>query len=158
MYIKAPDLVWNKPFKAKVQEFYNDWLANGVHEYTRAMYEMKSEMKCEIRNMKSVPQRKIVQWIMQAYESLSKEIINSIKSCALWLAVDASKDDKISCFHEVKKTSDEWKRLENQMKLSSTCELNEDPFKDTKEDIIAAAPSFTIIDENDNKNVNTEDY
>ena len=44
------------------------------------------------------------------------------------------------------------------MKLSSTCELNEDPFKDTKEDIIAAAPSFTIIDENDNKNVNTEDY
>ena len=71
------------------------------------MYEMKSEMKCEIRNMKSVPQRKIVQWIMQACESLSKEIINSIKSCALWPAVDAYKDDKISCFHEVKKTSDE---------------------------------------------------
>ena len=29
-----PDLVWNKPFKAKIQEFYFDWLANGVHEYT----------------------------------------------------------------------------------------------------------------------------
>ena len=71
------------------------------------MYEMKSEMKCEIRNMKSVPQRKIVQWIIKSYESLSKEIINSIKSSALRLAFYASKDDKISCFHEVKKTSDE---------------------------------------------------
>ena len=40
------------------------------------------------------------------------------------------------------------------MKLSSTCELNEDPFKHTEEDIILAAPSFTIIDEND---VNIED-
>ena len=44
-------------------------------------------------------------------------IINSMKSCALELAVDSSEDDKISCFHEGKKTSDGKKRLENQMKL-----------------------------------------
>ena len=43
------------------------------------------------------------------------------------------------------------------MKLSSTCELNEDPFMHTEEDIIAAAPSFTIIYENDNEDVNIED-
>ena len=42
------------------------------------------------------------------------------------------------------------------MKLSSTCELNEDPFN-TEEAIIAAAPSFTIIDENYDEDVNTED-
>ena len=43
------------------------------------------------------------------------------------------------------------------MKLSSTCELNEDPFTHTEEDIILAAPSFTIIDENDDEDVNIED-
>ena len=33
-YIQASDLVWNKQFKVKIQEFYDDSLANGVHEYT----------------------------------------------------------------------------------------------------------------------------
>ena len=41
--------------------------------------------------------------------------------------------------------------------LSSTCELNEDPFTYTEQDIIATAPNFTIIDENDNEDVNIED-
>ena len=47
----------------------------------------------------------------------------------------------------------EKKRLENQIKLSSTCH----PFTHTEEGIIAAAPSFTIIDENDHEDVNIED-
>ena len=33
-YMQAPDLVWNNPFRAKIQELYEDWLANWVHEYT----------------------------------------------------------------------------------------------------------------------------
>ena len=145
-YILAQDLVWNKPFKAYIQEFCDGWLANGVYEYTTA------------GNMKPLPRQKIVQWVLQAWESLSKEtIINSMKSCALGLAVDGSVDDKNSCFRKPKKTSDGRKRLENQMKLSSTCELNEDPFTHTEEDIIAVAPCFTIIDENDGENVNIED-
>ena len=83
--------------------------------------------------------------------------INSMKSCALGLAVDGSEDGKTSCFHEGKKTSDGRKRLENKMKLSSICELNVDPFTHTEEDIIATAPSFIIIDENDDDDVYTED-
>ena len=72
--------------------------------------------------MKPVPRRKIVQWVLQAWESLSKEmIINSMKSCALELAVNGTIDDKILCFQEGKKPSDGRKRLQNQMKLSSTC-------------------------------------
>ena len=119
-YIIAPYLVWNKPFKANIQEFYDDWLP--------------------------VPRRKIAQWVLQAWKRLSKEmIINSMKSYALGLPVDGSKDDKTSCFHKPKETSDGRKRLENQMKFSSICELNEDPFTHTEEDIIAAAPRFTII-------------
>ena len=80
-----------------------------------------------------------------------------MKSCALGSTVDRSEDDKVSSFHEGKKTSDGRKRLENQMKLSSTCELNEDPFTHTEEDILVAAPSFTIIDENAKEDVNIED-
>ena len=38
------------------------------------------------------------------------------------------------------------------MKLSSTCELDEDPFMHT-----VTAPRFTIIDENDDEGVTIED-
>ena len=118
---------------------------NGVHEYTTA------------GNMKPVPWQKKVQWVLGAWESLSKEmIIDYMKSCALGLAVDHFENDNISSFHEGKKTSDGTKRLENQMKMSSACELSEDPFTHTEKDI-AAAPSFTIIDENDDEDLNIED-
>ena len=48
------------------------------------------------------------------------------------------------------------KKVTNSNEVLSTCELNEDPFTHT-EDIIAAAPNFTIIDENDDEDVNIED-
>ena len=68
--------------------------------------------------MKLVLQQKIVQRVLQVWESFSKEmIINSMKSCALGLVVGGSDDDKISCFRQGKETSDGRKRLENQMKL-----------------------------------------
>ena len=68
--------------------------------------------------MKLVLQQKIVQRVLQVWESLSKEmIINSMKSCALGLVVGGSDDDKTSCFRQGKETSDGRKRLENQMKL-----------------------------------------
>ena len=41
--------------------------------------------------------------------------------------------------------------------MSSTCELNEDLFTHTEEDIIAGAPGFMIIDKNDDEDVNIED-
>ena len=43
------------------------------------------------------------------------------------------------------------------MKLSSACELNEEPFTHIEEDAGAAAPNVTIIDENDDENVNIKD-
>ena len=79
-----------------------------------------------------------------------------MKSCAFGLAFNGSQDEKISCFQEDKKTSDGRKMLENQLKLSSTCELNENPFMHTEEDI-AAAPSFAIIDEIVSEDVNIGD-
>ena len=35
-YIQAPHVVWDKPFKGKIQDFYDDWLANANHEFTVA--------------------------------------------------------------------------------------------------------------------------
>ena len=34
-YIQAPDLVWNKSFKQRVGELCDEWLSNGVHEFTK---------------------------------------------------------------------------------------------------------------------------
>ena len=47
-HIQAPDVVWNKPFKQKVAELYDEWLSNGVHEFT------------ESGNMKPVPRRLVL--------------------------------------------------------------------------------------------------
>ena len=35
-YIQAPDVAWNKPFKAKVTEKYDAWMADGAHSFTAA--------------------------------------------------------------------------------------------------------------------------
>ena len=56
-YIQAPEVVWNKPFKGKIQE-YDDWLANGKHEYTNA------------GNMKPVPRRFIVDWVIKSWQAI----------------------------------------------------------------------------------------
>ena len=32
--IQAPDLVWNKPLKATIVEYYDEWIENGIHKYT----------------------------------------------------------------------------------------------------------------------------
>ena len=35
-YIQSPDVSWNKPFKLRCTEEYDNWLCNGKHEYTEA--------------------------------------------------------------------------------------------------------------------------
>ena len=46
-YVQAPDVVWNEPFKGKIQEMYDDWLANGKDEYTAAgKHETSSKESC----------------------------------------------------------------------------------------------------------------
>ena len=45
-HIKAPDVVWNKPFKFRIAEFCNESLANGVHQYTE-----ESNLKAVLRRL-----------------------------------------------------------------------------------------------------------
>ena len=35
-FVQAPDVSWNKPFKALVTQQYDEWMASGVQEYTEA--------------------------------------------------------------------------------------------------------------------------
>lgn len=44
-HIQAPDVSWNKPFKAHVTDEYEKWLSSGIHQYTNS------------RNMKAAPRR-----------------------------------------------------------------------------------------------------
>ena len=88
-YIQAPDVVWYKPFKGKTQEFYDDWLANGKHEYTNT------------GNRKPVPRRFIVDWVIKVWQAIPAEMVaNSMKACGSSLPIDSSKDDIISCFKQ----------------------------------------------------------
>ena len=78
-YIQAPDICWNKPFKEFIGTKYDHWMDEGVHQYTEA------------GNMKPLPRKKIVQWILESWAALSKEVIvESLKLCALNLANDGS--------------------------------------------------------------------
>ena len=33
--IQSADVSWNRPFKSKIRELYDDWLENGTHTYTK---------------------------------------------------------------------------------------------------------------------------
>ena len=137
-YIQAPDVVWNKPFKARIQEFYDEWLANAKHEFTAA------------GNMKPVPRRQIVQWVVKAWEEFSSDMItSSTKSCGLGLPVDGSEDHLISCFKEGKKTESGSKLFSNQTRIIYDSSSEENPFLITEDDIMDATPLENLIDEDD---------
>ena len=36
-YIQAPDVCWNKPFEAMITEFFDQWLSEGVHQFTEGI-------------------------------------------------------------------------------------------------------------------------
>ena len=89
-FIQAPDVSWNKTFKAFCTERYNQWSADGVHAETK-----------DGNLLKEPPRKRIVEWILDAWASLSKDLIaESFKCCALNLPVDESEDDLIQCFKE----------------------------------------------------------
>ena len=90
-YIQPLDLLWDKPVKGRIQELYDEYLANGKHEYTAA------------GNMKSVPRRLLVEWDLTWSEISSETIANSMKSYGLPLAINGSDDGLISCFKNEKK-------------------------------------------------------
>ena len=134
-YIQAPDVCWNKPFKEFIGTKYDHWMAEGVHQYTEA------------GNMKPPPRKKIVQWILESWAALSKEVIvESFKSCALNLANDGSEDERIHCFKPKEPCHAGRQQLKSQ--LSVLDKRNRDnPFENiTDSDVENAVDDLNIVD------------
>ena len=88
-HIQATDVSWDKPFKAHVSDEYDQWLSSGIHEYTKS------------GNLKAPLRRKKVEWVLDSWSNLSKELIKkSFKGYALNLFIYDSEDELIHCFKE----------------------------------------------------------
>ena len=84
-FVQAPDVCWNKPFKAHVTDQYDQWMASGLQEYTEA------------GNTRPTARKMIVEWVLNAWSQLYTDmILKSFKACALNLPVDRSEDSVIA--------------------------------------------------------------
>jgi hypothetical protein len=88
--IKAPDVSWNAPFKAKIREQYEMWNRNGDRTtYTAGGNPRAPEVEV------------VLTWVQNAWNSLSKEMIaKSFSSCGLTTPIDGSGDGNIHCFKQ----------------------------------------------------------
>ena len=101
-----------KHIQAYITEKYDQWLAEGLHESTEA------------GNIKAAPRRKIVQWILESWSRLAKEMISkSFKICVLNLPTDGSADDQIHCFKEGTTCEAGAKHLKTQLAIVASEEL-----------------------------------
>ena len=77
-YIQAPYVCWNKPFKVRMTELYDQWLSEGAHQFT------------EGGNMKPPPRKRLIECVLDTWSQLSKENINCLS-----VADDGIEDDFI---------------------------------------------------------------
>ena len=123
-------MAWNKPFKAKVTEKYDAWMADGAHSFTAA------------GNMRGPPRPEIVKWVLEAWETLDRELIVIVDP-------DGSEDDQIHCLKEGQHCHTGQDRLASiQQALTASCAT--DPFADvTLSDVEEAAPESSLIELSD---------
>jgi len=92
-YIQAPDVSWNKPFKDKIKEMFDEYMASNDIAMTR------------YGNPAPPPLEVVCEWIEKAWASISPDIIRkSFKICGITTKVDGSEDDEIECFKPNKST------------------------------------------------------
>ena len=87
-YVQAPDVSWNKPFKASICRSHEDWMADGSGvEFTKG------------GNPRPPPMMTYLQWVVDAWASISSDLIRkSFKVCGITTNVDGSEDDLVYCF------------------------------------------------------------
>ena len=69
-YVQAPDVSWNKPFKAVVAEKYAEWMATEENKPVT-----KATATCQGGNLKPPGYDLVCQWVLEAWDSLSTELI-----------------------------------------------------------------------------------
>ena len=139
-YIQAPDVSWNKPFKGYLNDRYDEWLSNGVHEYTAG------------GNMKPPPRRKVVKWVLGSWDALSEDLIKkSFKSCGLNLKTDGSEDEIVYCFKSGSPCAAGLSLLNDQTAMLDDPSLQINPFEITVLNREEAAESFHLLDEDNDE-------
>ena len=143
-FVQAPDVSWNKPFKALVTQQYDEWMASGVQEYTEA------------GNMRPPSRKTIVEWELTAWSRLSTDVIaKSFKSCALNLAVDGSEDSVIHCFKKGQICEARSEHLQAQHSVLDEPNLP-NTFQDITDSDIEEANDANIVDPDDDEDINIE--
>ncbi|KAI6215354.1 hypothetical protein M3Y94_00376000 [Aphelenchoides besseyi] len=72
-FIQPADVSWNRPFKQSIRQSYEDWIVNEKNRETT-----------KGGNLKAPPTLFVVQWIYDAWKSISEDVIrNSFKVCEL---------------------------------------------------------------------------
>ena len=137
-YLQAPDVSWNKPFKALLTELYDAWLSDGIHQYTSA------------DNLKA-PRRKIAEWVLASWSKFSKELtVKSFKVCGLNLLNNGSEDYLIYCFQEGTPCAEGAAILKQQLMVRNDLSLNTNPFI-SESDEEDASEEFHLLDPADDE-------
>uniref|UniRef100_A0A915CNQ9 DDE-1 domain-containing protein n=1 Tax=Ditylenchus dipsaci TaxID=166011 RepID=A0A915CNQ9_9BILA len=69
MFVQAPDVCWNAPFKAHIRSYYETWISNG------------DRMSFTTGGNPRAPSMEVyLDWIVRAWDALPKnQVINSFK-------------------------------------------------------------------------------
>ena len=119
-YIQAPDVYWKAPFKAKIRQYYEDWMVHGEKTYTNS------------GNTRAPSVEVYLGWIVEAWKQVPSDLIErSFVECGLTIALDGSEDHKIHCFEPENEIPNGWSSLReariretNNVDLDSTDETN----------------------------------
>ena len=121
--LQAPDVSWNKPFKAAYVEQYEKWLQEQG---------CKEENRTSAGNQRSPSKFLLCKWVVEAWKTVSSSIIiKSFKICALTTKPNGSEDNEI---HAVKLMNilDE---LQEERQNNACYNIEEDVFSSTDDDL-----------------------
>uniref|UniRef100_A0A914H9Q3 DDE-1 domain-containing protein n=1 Tax=Globodera rostochiensis TaxID=31243 RepID=A0A914H9Q3_GLORO len=117
----VPDVSWNAPFKNSIRELHSDWMLHGDKPTTSG------------GNLRAPPMEIYLEWIVSAWEALSKDVIVKSFLCCGITKEDDEKNDAL--IHVFKKNGaipnglallQQRRHEENMIKLVEEIDLNED--------------------------------
>lgn len=87
--LQPADVSWNRPFKAKIQEMYDEWMFSGEHTFTAK------------GNLRAPTVADLLGWIKAAWDGISPDIIRkSFKKCGITNALDGTEDDLFATLND----------------------------------------------------------
>lgn len=137
-FVQPADVSWNKSFKSKYNEKYDEWMAMDDHEYTGG------------GRMRAPPLEEILKWIRDAWSEIPEEQIkNSFLHCGVSNALDGSDDDRIVCLRG--------EGMEEGRRLLAEANNEGIVYVDNEEDEDQLEDNEVVIDEEENHGDEEED-